>query len=202
VVNNVRKLSADQSFGIAKPAPIAAVFSRGNEGRQMTARLLGCVAAAAFVVLTSAGASAQNRSAVTGDELETILSEAGFPVQVVEDARTGAPVATVQVGEIQYWIRALDCKGAPKSCSTLVFFANFSLGRAKEQKDFEIINRFNDSQLFGRAYLLPGRDEVGVDYVIELDGGVSLDHIAKNIARWSDVIDAFIAHFSDSQKSS
>jgi hypothetical protein len=44
--------------------------------------------------------------------------------------------------------------------------------------------------------LLPARSEVGVDYVIELEGGVAADHISTNIARWVDVIDAFIAHFS------
>ncbi len=160
------------------------------------------IAAAAAAALSSAPASAQSTSAVTAAELETILGEAGFPVAVIEDAQTGAPVAQVQAGNVQFWIRALDCAGAPKACSTLVFFANFDLGRATTGKDYEIVNRFNDSQVFGRAYLLPGRNLVGVDYVIELDGGVSMDHISKNIGRWADVISAFIGHFSDSAATS
>jgi hypothetical protein len=158
------------------------------------------LAAAAAAIILSSPAWAQSKSAVTAAELETILSDAGLPTDVIEDAATGAPVAAVQAGGVHFWIRALDCSGSPKACATLVFFANFELGRATTPKDYEIINRFNDSQVFGRAYLLPGRDQVGVDYVVELEGGVSLDHIAANIGRWRDVINAFIAHFSEGQR--
>lgn len=158
--------------------------------------------AALAAALMLAPAFAQNKSAVTAAELETILANAGLAVKVIEDAQTRAPVAHVQAGAVQYWVRALDCAGAPKACSTLVFFANFDLGRASATKDFEVINRFNDSQVFGRAYLVPGRNQVGVDYVIELDGGVSMDNITKNITRWADVINAFIGHFSEGQRTS
>jgi hypothetical protein len=159
-------------------------------------------AAAALAVFLSASplslssAAAQTKSAVTGEELEAILTGAGLAVKVIEDASTRAPVAHVQAGAVQYWVRALDCLGSPKACSTLVFFANFDLGREVASGDYEVINRFNDSQVFGRAYLIPGRNQVGVDYVIELDGGVSMDNITRNVSRWADVINAFIGHFS------
>lgn len=159
-------------------------------------------AVALAVILSLSQAAAQTKSAVTAAELEQILSGAGLAVKVIEDASTRAPVAHVQAGAVQYWVRALDCSGAPKACSTLVFFANFELGRAVASDDYEVINRFNDSQVFGRAYLIPGRNQVGVDYVIELDGGVSMDNITRNISRWADVINAFIGHFSKGQRSS
>lgn len=155
------------------------------------------VAVACAMVASTASAAAQSKAAVTGAELEAILGDAGIAAQVIEDAATGAPVAHAQSGAVQFWVRALDCVGAPKACSTLVFFANFELGRATAAKDYEVVNRFNDSQVFGRAYLLPGRNQVGVDYVIELDGGVSMNNIANNIARWTHVIDAFIGHFRE-----
>lgn len=161
-----------------------------------------CVAAVLAAVLSVSSVSAQTKSAVTAAELEAILSGAGLAVEVIEDASTRAPVAQVQAGGVQYWVRALDCSGSPKACSTLVFFANFDLGRVAAAGDYETINRFNDSQVFGRAYLIPGRNQVGVDYVIELDGGVSMDNITKNISRWADVINAFIGHFSDGARSS
>ena len=160
------------------------------------------LAVGAALTILSGAAAAQNRSAVTGAELEAILADAGLPTEVIEDAQTGEPVASVEAGSVQYWIRALDCAGAPKSCSTLLFFANFELGRAVTPGDYEVVNRFNDSQLFGRAYLLPARNAVGVDYVVELDGGVSMDNITGNIGRWADVINAFISHFSEGAKSS
>jgi hypothetical protein len=149
-----------------------------------------------MVLGLSSAALAQTKSALTGAELGAVLETAGLAAEVTEDARTRNPVASAQAGSIQFWVRALDCKGAPKACSTLMFFANFDLGRAPTAKDFEAVNAFNDRQVFGRAYILPQRNEVGVDYVIELEGGVAPDHISKNIARWADVIDAFIAHFS------
>lgn len=159
-------------------------------------------AAALAAILSLSQAAAQTKSAVTAAELEQILSGAGLAVKVIEDASTRAPVAHVQAGGVQYWVRALDCSGSPKACSTLVFFANFELGRAALANDYEVINRFNDSQVFGRAYLIPGRNQVGVDYVIELDGGVSMDNITRNISRWADVINAFIGHFSEGQRTS
>jgi hypothetical protein len=160
-------------------------------------RLLAAVAALSLAAL--APALAETKSAVTGDELGAILSGAGLATEIIEDAKSRTPVAHVQAGAVQYWVRALDCSGSPKACSTLVFFANFELGRAATSNDFEIINRFNDSQVFGRAYILPGRNQVGVDYVIELDGGVAMENITNNIGRWADVITAFIGHFSEGQ---
>lgn len=159
-------------------------------------------AIAAFMLAVSPPAYAQSKSALTAGEIETVLLDAGLEVTMIEEARSGAPVAHVVLGDVQYWVRALDCSGAPKACSTLVFFANFSLGRDAASTDFEIVNRFNDSQVFGRAYVIPGKNEVGVDYVIELDGGVSMENVSRNIARWADVIGAFINHFSEDQKTS
>jgi hypothetical protein len=166
----------------------------------MMVRILAAIAAAAL--MSAGSAFAETKSAVTGAELGTILTGAGLAAEMIEDATTKAPVAHVQAGAVQYWVRALDCSGAPKACATLVFFANFELGRAATAHDFEVVNRFNDSQVFGRAYVIPGRNQVGVDYVIELDGGVSTDNITRNIARWADVITAFIGHFSEGQASS
>ena len=151
---------------------------------------------AAAALLAFAPAHAQIKVALTGEELGSVLSAAGLQANIVEDAKTGAPVATAQAGSIQFWVRALDCAGAPKACSTLMFFANFELGREATPADYKAVNAFNDRQVFGRAYLLPAKNLVGVDYVLELQGGVSPDHISGNIARWTDVIDAFIAHFS------
>lgn len=160
------------------------------------------IAAAAGLFLLAFPAAAQTRSALTAPEIEALLSDAGMPATMVEDAATGAPVASVQAGAVQFWIRALDCKGVPKACSTLVFFANFELGRPTAPADYETVNRFNDSQVFGRAYLIPGRNQVGVDYVLELDGGVAPGNLSSNVARWVDVIGAFIGHFSSGTPSS
>lgn len=159
--------------------------------------LLNLAAGAAAAIAASGGAaSAQLLSAVTADQLESILAEAGLSPTMAEDEKTGQPVAAGRLGEYIFWVRAMDCSGAPLACENLMFFANFDLGRAATPNDYRITNDFRDRQVFGRAYVLDGTDQVGVDYVIELGGGVSKDHLTKNIARWADVVAAFIDSFS------
>ena len=140
--------------------------------------------------LFSAPAYAQTKAALTGEELGAVLTGAGLQANVIEDAKTGAPVATARAGAIEFWVRGLDCGGVPKACSTLMFFANFELGREATAADYKTVNAFNDRQVFGRAYLLPAKNLVGVDYVMELQGGVAPSHISANVARWADAMRA------------
>ena len=152
--------------------------------------------ALSLAALAATPALAEMKASLTADEIEAALNSAGLGVEMTEDVSTGAPVANAQLGDITFWVRALDCAGAPKACETLMFFANFELGRAPAASDYRIINAFNDSQVFGRAYVIEGENQVGVDYVIELSGGVSADHVAANVSRWADVVAAFIDRFS------
>lgn len=147
-------------------------------------------------------ASAQMIDRITGDQLKDVLEEAGIATEIIPDARTGAPVGKSQTGDYGFYVRALSCSGSPAACETLVFFANFKLGRPITDSDYRILNSFNESQVFGRAYAIPNTQEVGVDYVIELDGGVSEDHLAQNIGRWADVISAFVAKFQEGEPTS
>ncbi|WDI33021.1 YbjN domain-containing protein [Hyphococcus flavus] len=160
------------------------------------------IAGMAAAVMMTAPASAQLLDSVTADQLESILSDADLGPSMMSDAQTGAPVATGRAGQFDFYVRALSCSGSPASCETLVFFANFKLGRDVAPSDYRIVNGFNDSQVFGRAYVLQGTNEVGVDYVIELNGGVSEDHLSENISRWADVISAFVSKFQAGEPSS
>ena len=146
-----------------------------------------------MAVLPDGGALAQTKTGLTAAEIEAALSAAGLSPEMTEDAATGAPVASGTAGEFQFWVRALDCEAG--ACSTLMFFANFSLNRPVTPDDYRVLNRFNDSQVFGRAYVLEAKSEIGVDFVIELDGGVSMQTVSNNIARWADVIAAFVDTF-------
>ena len=160
---------------------------------------------AAFLLTAGAaapGAYAQLIEALTGDQLEEALSAADLSPTIIVDADTGAPVASGKAGDFDFFVRALSCSGAPKACENLMFFANFELGRDVTDRDYQIVNRFNESQVFGRAYIIESKNEVGVDYVIELSGGVSEDHLAENIGRWADVISAFVAKFREGSASS
>jgi len=151
---------------------------------------------AAVFLLCLTSAHAQTVDSVTADSLESVLEGAGLGPSMTEDASSGAPVATGSVGELQFWVRALNCSGAPAACENLIFFANFDLGRSVTATDYRVINNFNDSQVFGRAYIIEKQNQVGVDYVIELGGGVTTEHLTKNISRWADVMAAFVEKFS------
>ncbi|WP_165793557.1 YbjN domain-containing protein [Hyphococcus luteus] len=158
--------------------------------------------AAGVLALAPAGAVAQTLDAVTADQLEDALEDAGLSPDMMADEATGAPVAAGKAGQFGFYVRALSCSGAPQACETLVFFANFELGRDVAPSDYRIVNGFNDSQVFGRAYVLEGTSEVGVDYVIELDGGVTEEHLSQNISRWADVISAFVSKFQEGEPTS
>ncbi len=143
---------------------------------------------------TGAGpAAAEVMTAMTGEEIIAALDEAGLSASLMEDAASGAPVARVVAGDVFYFVRAMDCAGG--ACSTLMFFANFDLGRDATPADFNAVNAFNERQVFGRAYVVEDRDTVGVDYVIDLDGGVTPAHVADSIGKWADVIASFRNHF-------
>lgn len=152
--------------------------------------------------LAAQSASAQTLGGLTADQLESVLSAADLSPNMMADGQTGTPVATGRAGEFDFYVRALTCAGAPASCETLVFFANFELGRTVTDTDYRIVNAFNDSQVFGRAYVLESTGEVGVDYVVELSGGVTEDHLSQNISRWADVIGAFVQKFKEGAPSS
>ncbi|MEM9495722.1 MAG: YbjN domain-containing protein [Pseudomonadota bacterium] len=147
--------------------------------------------------LAVSGAHAEMIEAVTAEQLEAALDEAGLDPSIILDADTGAPVGQGKAGEFLFFVRALSCSGAPQACENLLFFANFNLGRAATPRDYQIVNQFNESQVFGRAYIIEGKNTVGVDYVIELGGGVSNDHLSENIGRWADVIAAFVTEFKE-----
>ncbi len=144
---------------------------------------------------------AQSIEALTADDIEQILTEAGLNPSMRTDSSNGAPVAFATLGETEFTVRAMNCSGRPPLCRELLFFANFELGRKLTVGDFVSINNFNESNVFGRAYVLRSAapaGEVGIDYVVELDGGVSKDHITSNIERWGDVVAAFIESFTAS----
>lgn len=168
-----------------------------NGKRIVAAAIGGC-----FAFATASVSSAQVIDSVHAEQLEAALSEAGLNPTILSDDATGAPVAHGAAGEIAFFVRALDCSGGPPACENLLFFANFELGRAATAQDYRIVNSFNDSQVFGRAYVLERQEQVGVDYVIELGGGVTPEHLAENISRWADVISAFVDKFREGHSGS
>ena len=140
-----------------------------------------------------AGASALAQiSSMSATEIEALLSEAGLNPEVISDRDTGAPVAMGKLGQINFVVRALECDGDPLSCEQLLFFANFDLNRDVTEEDYRIINGFNDSSYDGRAYVLEDTRQIGVDFYIDLTGGVTADHVSSRLERWQGVVSGFL----------
>ena len=133
---------------------------------------------------------AANTDKMNAQQIEALLEDAGFAPEVVMDEANGAPVAVAKVGDIEFIVRALACEEG--ACERLLLFANFRLGRPISQQDYKIINSFNESKADGRAYVLEKSGEIGVDYMIDLTGGVSAGHISSRLNRWQGVVDSFL----------
>lgn len=132
------------------------------------------------------------REKLTARQISDALTDAGLQPTMIKDKATGNPVATGSLdGGLIFVARAMECDGFPKACAQVVLFANFDLGREVAGGDFEIVNSFNEGNVNGRAYVLDGRDQVGVDYVIDLTGGVTGAHVASKLARWPAVVGDF-----------
>ncbi|WP_173197221.1 YbjN domain-containing protein [Parvularcula mediterranea] len=140
-------------------------------------------------------ASAQDlrpvKEAMTAADIEQVLAEAGLNPTMSKDAKTGDPVATGNADGVIFIVRAVECGGRPKACQQLVMFANFEMRRDITDRDFRIVNSFNDGNKNGRAYVLEGSDQIGVDYVIDLTGGVTGEHISARLGKWPNIISTF-----------
>lgn len=172
-------------------AGIAQSVSKRARGRLIAA------AAGAMALMTPAFAADVSDS-MGADEIAAMLEGAGFSTTMMSDKDNGAPVAVARLGQINFVVRALDCEGRPPSCSQLLFFANFNLGRSITGDDYKIVNDFNDSSYEGRAYVLEGSGEIGIDYIIDLTGGVTAAHVESRLSRWQEVVARFLAEMNDS----
>lgn len=166
--------------------------------------VIGAMAAAG---LTLAGVSVPAAAVDIADsmsaaEIEQMLSGAGFTTTMMADASSGAPVAMARVGQVNFVVRALNCEGEPARCEQLLFFANFNLGRDTTNEDYKVVNDFNDSSYDGRAYVLENSGEIGIDFIIDLTGGVTSAHIESRLSRWQGVISSFLAEMRAAQTGS
>ncbi|MGV6802208.1 MAG: YbjN domain-containing protein [bacterium] len=157
---------------------------------------------AAIASLNHAAAEQSVRQSLSAREIGSLLSDAGLDASLMQDQESGLPVALGNMDGINFVIRALDCDGLPARCKQLLFFANFNLGREVVDQDYKIVNDFNDSNMDGRAYVIEETGEIGVDFYIDLTGGVTSDHIMNRVERWQNVISDFLQEMRAAQTGS
>ena len=150
----------------------------------------------AFAVLIGSLAHAQHSDldnpllhGLSPGELGFLLEGTGFDVQDAVDGQ-GNPALIVDYSGLEFTIRAFGCNGEGR-CDRLMFFHNVDLGRPVTADDYRMVNSYNDSKLFGRGYVIAPRHQIGVDMVLNLRGGVSVHHLAEEIAMWTTVLSEF-----------
>ncbi len=156
--------------------------------------------------LAAAGAAAADdaKGAYTTSDVVAALSAAGMTATVSEQKVKGASWVKGEMksggGDVVFWVRPSGCNGTPPACSALILFANFDLGREATRSDYDIANKYNDTHEFGRAYVLAKEKRIGVDYVVELGGGVASGYVGQRLKRWSAVVTSFVEHFKTSME--
>lgn len=172
--------------------------------------VLGCVLAStaspgakAFQDTQGAGTS-EIVSRVTALEMVDVLRGFGWEAEIIEGDDGASDSVQINFNDYSSWLIFRDClESAPARCSTLLFFANFDLGRRILPSDPEIMNKYNDTKVIGRAYFLEkpeqDSDQIGIDFRISLAGGVTREHLILESRKWEGAINAFVTNFQEGQ---
>lgn len=149
---------------------------------------LGLTVAVAITLIASPVRADAIVSGLTAKEIVELLDAAGFNAE--NRGGRGGPVIVGEANGIRFILRAFGCD-RDQRCDQLMFFANFNLGRPIEKADYELINSYNDSKLFGRGYVLDEDQAIGVDFTVNLRGGVTETHVAQSVGLWVEVLNDF-----------
>jgi len=161
--------------------------------------------AAAIAPATQAfqGRSDEIISSTTAGEMVVLLKSFGWEAELVDDGEGVPDAVQINFNDYKSWLRLKNClENAPERCRTLIFFANFNLGRKVSAQDMAILNTYNDENVVGRAYYLEKQDQdnadqIGIDFRISLNGGVTREHLTLEAEKWDEVIDTFVAGYRD-----
>ncbi len=146
------------------------------------------------------GRSDEIISSTTAGEMAVLLKSFGWEAELVDDGEGVPNAVQISFNDYKSWLRLKNCLGnVPERCGTLIFFANFNLGRKVSNQDSVILNSYNDKNVIGRAYYLENDNQIGIDFRISLNGGVTREHLTLEAEKWDEVIDTFVGTYKDQQ---
>lgn len=160
--------------------------------------------AAAVLGLAFQPAPAMAQTMITGvgvADLAPILAENGWTAEPQTKDGIQTPFIALEFEGFTGWAKLMDCPGETlEGCEAVLLFANFDLGGKISSDQAALVNKFNDSQAAGRAYYFLGdgedADQVGVDYRISLQGGVTRQHLAMETVSFRNAVVALVEVFS------
>lgn len=135
-----------------------------------------------------ATAAAQLVDATDPERLGTIIRDLGYRARIDMDG-VGDPMIASSVGGTDFNIYFFGCTQRA-GCKSLLFKVGYDLASGTT---LEVVNAWNETSLFGRAY----RDEDGdpwLEMSVNMDGGVSLFNFQDTFDWWEVVLEKFEDH--------
>ena len=145
-----------------------------------------CLAVAALASAWAMPAQAQMVNAQEPNSVVSALLDAGYSAKLGTDA-VGDPMITSSVGGTSFQIFFYNCV-QHKACATVQFHSGYDL---ESPVGLELINNWNRTQRFARAFLDKENDPV-LEMDVDLDdGGMSRLLFIDNIEFWDTILVEF-----------
>ena len=150
--------------------------------KTLASTALLCAAASAFADDALPAGSASEAQIVDGTDptaLVEIIQDLGYRANLEVDGE-GDPMIRSSVGGTQFALVFYGCSEQHDNCQILLFKAGYELN---DKVGMDVINQWNATRLFGRAYL----DEVSdpwIELVLNMQGGVTRAQFEKTSEWW------------------
>ena len=149
------------------------------------------MASLAALALSATAIAGENRSEqiVDGSDpaaLVNIIQNLGYRASLEVDGE-GDPLIRSSVGGTQFALVFYGCSESHDNCQILLFRAGYELS---DKIGMNVINQWNATRLFGRAYL----DEVSdpwIELVLNVEGGVTRAQFEKTFEWWETSVGEF-----------
>jgi hypothetical protein len=133
-----------------------------------------------------ADGSPQIVDATDPERLVGIIQELGYRARLEADG-DGDPMIRSSVGGTQFAVVFYGCSDRHDQCQILLFKAGYEL---QDKVGMDVINQWNATRLFGRAYL----DDVNdpwIEMVLNVQGGVTREQFENSFEWWETSVGEF-----------
>ncbi len=144
--------------------------------------------AAALLAVVSAAQAEQNVDATDADVLASIIRDLGYRASVTLDS-VGDPLIESSVGGTDVSIFFYGCEKG-RQCKSLLFKVGYDL---IEGTTLDVVNDWNETNLFGRAYL-DDENDPWIEMSVNMMGGVSRTNFEDTFDWWDLVVGQFEDH--------
>lgn len=142
-----------------------------------------------FMVASTGASASTDPEIVDGTDpaaLVEIIQDLGYRASLEVDGE-GDPLIRSSVGGTQFALVFYGCSDQHDACQILLFKAGYELD---DKVGMDVINQWNATRLFGRAYL----DEVSdpwIELVLNMQGGVTRAQFEKTFEWWETSVGEF-----------